>query len=106
MNCYIIDKKGINTIEKNFSSTVMGKRARVPVILSILFMVVWITVTLSLISLECACAKWAMMNNIKNISFVSSEPMSYFIAFLIVVLMCIISYIHYNRELRRYIESL
>lgn len=106
MNCYNIDKKSMAKIEKDFSKTVFGQKARIPVILSIMFMVVWLCVTASLMYIEYMCMKWAYFNNMQCISFVSSEPMSYFIAFLMVVIMCLLSYFNYNKELRKYIETL
>lgn len=105
MNCYTVSKKEMDKIEKDFAKTVIGQKARIPIILSIMFMAVWLCVTASLVFIECLCMKWAYMNNMPDISFFSSEPMSYFISFLLVVLMCLFSYFNYNKELRKYIES-
>lgn len=106
MNCYTITKKEMVKIEKDFAKTVIGQKARIPVILSIMFMFVWLCVTCSLISIEFMCMKWAFVHNMTNITFFTSEPMSYFISFLIVVLMCLLSYFNYNKELRKYINIL
>lgn len=106
MNAYSLTKKEMNQIEKDFSKTVLGRKARLPVLLSIMFMIVWLVVTVSLIYIQYVCAFWAWNCGYSFVNFVTSEPMSYFISFLIVVSLCFLSYFNYNKELRKYIASL
>ena len=105
MNIYGISKKEMNKIEKDFSKTVIGKKARIPVYLSILFLLIWLVVTVSLLYVSVYCPLKSGQYGYNEI-IIQSEPMSYFISFLLVIIMCFLSYINYNRELHLYISDI
>lgn len=107
MNIYTLSKKEINKIEKDFSSTVIGRKARLPILLSIMMTVVWAVVSLATIAMYFVSMCWSYMYcETWEVKYIASEPMSYLIAFLLVMILCFISMFNYNRELRAYISSL
>lgn len=107
MNYYALSRKEVIKIEKDFAKTVPGRKARLPVLLSMLMSFVWAAVSLGTIAmyyvsmyLSYCCGKdW-------EVKYIVSEPMSYLISFLLVMLLCYVSMINYNRELRDYIGTL
>lgn len=107
MNYYTLTKKQVNQIEKDFAKTVAGRKARLPVLLSMILAVAWAVVSLGTIAMYFVSMCWSYLYGYYwNVEYIRSEPMSFFIAFLAVVLLCFISMMNYNRELKDFIKSL
>ena len=103
MDIYSISKKDLDKYDEEFAKTAIGKKAKTLVLVSILMIIVWAVISVGAMILQYVSWSWGIDFGFFDINILANEPLSYFLTFLMVVLIAVISTVNYNREFKAYL---
>lgn len=112
MNIYELSRKDLVKYEKEFSKTAYGQKVRLPVLISLMSIIIWLIVVIGFAVIQYNCYMW-----LKSSAYCSGYYGCYgysgfgdlttpcVISFVIIAAMCVFSAAYYNKEIRKYVQS-